>query len=88
MKLIDYDKHKENSTPRAALVSALVLALTTGFLLGLALMEGVHSRNSSDWMFPLALGFANGVLALRAALLALHNCPTSPQAQRTEASEH
>jgi hypothetical protein len=88
MKLIDYDKYKENSTPRAALVSALVQALVTGFFLGLALMEGIHARSSSDWMFSLALGFLYGVVALRAALLALHNCPTSPQAQRTESREH
>jgi hypothetical protein len=82
MRLINYDKYKKKTTPRAVLVSALVQALVTGFFLGLALMKGIHSRNYSDWMFPLALGFASGVGALRDALLALHNCPTSPQAQK------
>jgi hypothetical protein len=83
MKLIEYDKYAK-WTPRSVVVTLLVEALATGFLLGLALMEGAASNKSSDWIFPLVLGFGSGVGLLQATLVALHNCRTSTKTQTTE----
>jgi hypothetical protein len=76
MKLIDYQKYTKNWTPRSVVVLLLVEALVTGFFLGMALMEGAASKQSSAWTFSLflVLGFSSGVGALQSTLVALHNC--------------
>jgi hypothetical protein len=86
MKLIDYDKYQRKWSPRSVVVLLGVESLATGFFLGLALMEGIHSHNSWDWIWPLALGFASAVGVLQAGLIELHNCRASTQTQRTEAT--
>jgi hypothetical protein len=86
MKLIDYDKYQKKWNPRSVVVLLVVEALATGFFLALALMEGIHSHNSWDWIWPLALGFGSAVGVLQAGLIVLHNCRASTQAQETEAT--
>jgi hypothetical protein len=86
MKLIDYDKYQKKWNPRSAVVLLVVEALATGFFLGLALIEGIHSHNSRDWIWLLVLGFGSGVGVLQAALIVLHNCRASTQTQGTEAT--
>ncbi len=85
MKLIDYDKYQKKWNPRSVVVLLVVEALSTGFFLGLALMEGLHSHNSWDLIWPLVLGFGSAVGVLHAALIVLHNCRGSAQTQSTEA---
>ena len=86
MKLIDYDKYQKKWNPRSVVVLLVVEALATGFFLGLALMEAIHSYNSWEWIWPLVLGFGSGVGVLQAALIVLHNCGASTHTQRTEAT--
>ncbi len=86
MKLINYEKYQKKWTPRGVVMLLVVEALVTGFFLGSALMEGIHSHNSWDWIWPLVLGFGSGVGLLQATLIALHNCPAPTQTPRTEAT--
>jgi hypothetical protein len=86
MRLIDYDKYTKKWTPRSVVVLLLVESLVTGFLLGLALMEGIVSNKSSVWIFPLVLAFGSGVGVLQTTLVALHNCQTAAKTPSTEAA--
>ncbi len=88
MKLIDYQEYRKKWTPRTAVVLLLVEALATGFFLGVALMEYAAPNKSSVWMIPLVLGFASGVGALEATLVALRNCRPPTATQASEATAH
>ena len=77
MKLIDYSKYGKKRTPRSLALLLLWEAVLTGFFLGAALIEAVHSRDLWTWLWPLVMGFVCGVAAFQATLLALHNCPIS-----------
>jgi hypothetical protein len=79
MKLIDYEKYGKKWSPRSVVALLFVEAVCTGFFLGLALSEAIHSQDSWNWIWPLTLGFASGVGALQAALITLHNCRTSAE---------
>ena len=85
MKLIDYDKYQKKWNPRSVVVLLVVEALSTGFFLGLALMEGLHSHNSWDLIWPLVWALEAAWECLHAALIVLHNCRGSAQTQSTEA---
>jgi len=84
MKLIDYDKYKSKWSPRATIALAVVDALATGLFLGLSLIEAVRGSDFWTWIFPLTMGFASGVGALHATLVALHNCPPSPKTRQSD----
>ena len=88
MELIDYDKYTKKRTPRSVVVLLLVESLVTGFLLGLALMEGIASSKSLAWIVPLVLGFGSGVGVLQTTLVALHNCQAYTKALTAEPSGH
>ena len=66
----------------------VVQAISTGLLLGVALMEVASPLKSSGWIFPLVLGFGSAVGTLQTTLLALHNCRATPEPQRAEATAH
>ena len=88
MKLINYDKYNKKWTPRRVVLLLLMEAVSTGFFLGAALIVAIYSHGHKNWIWPLVMAFASGVVMLQAALLALHNCPASTRAQRTEATPH
>jgi hypothetical protein len=75
-------------TSKCVILLLLVESLATGFLLGLALLEGTAYNKASAWIFPLFLGFGSGVGAWQATLVALRNCQTSTKTRTTAASAH
>lgn len=75
VKLINYDKYTKKWSPRSTILLAVVESITTGFFLSAALFESLRRLDVWAWVVPLALGFASGVSALLATLVALHNCP-------------
>lgn len=88
MKLINYDKYSKKWTPRSVILLLLVEALVTGFFFGMALMEAIFPHRSSGWIFPLVLAFSSAVGVFQTTLLALHNCRTSAETQRTQITAH
>lgn len=88
MKLIEYDKYTKKWTPRTVIGLLVMEAISTGLLLGVALMEIASPFKSSGWIFPLVLGFGSAVGVVQTTLLALHNCRTSAEPQTTEATGH
>jgi hypothetical protein len=81
MKLIDYDKYTKKWSPRSTILLAVVESIITGFFLSAALFESLRRQDGWTWVMPLVLGFASGVSALLATLVALHNCPTPAKSQ-------
>ncbi|MBI3644441.1 MAG: hypothetical protein HY233_00510 [Acidobacteriales bacterium] len=84
MKLIDYDKYTKKWSPRSTIVLAVVEAVVAGFFLGAALIEAVRGHDVWVWIWPLVMGFASGVGALQATLVALHTCPPSAKTRQSE----
>lgn len=73
MKLINYAKYQgKNWSPKASIISAVVQAVITGFFLGMSVIEAAGRHDFWRWVWPLTLGFASGVGALQATLIALH----------------
>ena len=81
MKLIDYEKYKKKWPPRSTMLLAVVESIITGFFLSAALFESLRRQGGWTWVMPLVLGFASGVSALAATLVALHNCPVPTKGQ-------
>ena len=81
MQIVNYEKYQRKWTPRSTIILAVVESLITGFFLGSSLIEAVAGHNVWRWVSPLTFGFASGVGALQATLIALHNCPTSIRPQ-------
>lgn len=81
MKLINYEKYQgKNWSPKTTIISAVVEAVITGFFLGMSVIEAAAGHDFWRWVWPLTLGFASGVGALQATLIALHATPPkSPQ---------
>jgi hypothetical protein len=81
MKFIDYEKYAKKWSPRSTILLAVVESIITGFFLSAALFELLRRQDVWTWVMPLVLGFASGISALLATLVALHNCHTRANTQ-------
>lgn len=76
---------KRQWSPRTTIVSTVIDAIVTGFLLGLTLLQYLRGHSALSYLTPFALTFLSAVATLRGTLIALRNCPQPTKTAEAQA---
>jgi len=80
MKLVNYERFKRQSAPRAVGFAVLEAGLF-GIMVGVVLSQILRGFDVWTWMPLFSLAFMFGVQTLQALLVALHKCQPSIESQ-------